>query len=72
MYLIDVYTVPVNLAGLTGISVPCGFTSDHLPIGLQLIGGHFQEENVLRAAYAFQEQTDFHKQRPEVIRKNES
>lgn len=69
MYLIDVYTVPVNLAGLTGISIPCGFTQDHLPLGLQIIGGHFQEEKVLRTAYAFQEQTDFHKRQPEIARK---
>ena len=66
MYLEDVYTVPINLAGVTGMSIPCGFTRDHLPVGLQLIGGHFQEENVLRTAYAFQENTDFHKQQPEV------
>ena len=66
MYLIDVYTVPVNLAGLTGISIPCGFTQDHLPLGLQIIGGHFQEEKVLRTAYAFQEQTDFHRRQPEI------
>lgn len=68
MYLIDVYTVPINLAGLTGISIPCGFTQDQLPIGLQIIGGHFQEEKVLRAAFAFQEQTNFHRQQPEIAR----
>ncbi|GAK59436.1 glutamyl-tRNA(gln) amidotransferase subunit A [Candidatus Vecturithrix granuli] len=68
MYLIDVYTVPINLAGLTGISIPCGFTQDHLPIGLQIIGGHFQEEKVLRTAFAFQEQTNFHRQQPEIAR----
>jgi aspartyl-tRNA(Asn)/glutamyl-tRNA(Gln) amidotransferase subunit A len=64
MYLGDVFTVPVNLAGVTGISIPCGFTQDGLPLGLQIIGGHFQEEKVLRAAYAFQENTDFHKKQP--------
>ena len=72
MYLIDVYTVPINLAGLTGISIPCGFTQDHLPIGLQIIGGHFQEEKVLRAAHAFQEQTNFHRQQPEIARKDDN
>ncbi len=64
MYLGDVYTIPLNLAGVTGISIPCGFTGDGLPIGLQLVGGHFEEATVLRAAYAFQEQTDFHKKQP--------
>jgi len=66
MYLGDVYTIPVNLAGLNGMSIPCGFTADGLPIGLQLIGGHFQETQVLRAAYAFQTRTDFHQQQPTV------
>lgn len=64
MYLSDIYTVPVNLAGVTGISIPCGLTSGGLPIGLQLIGGHFQEKIVLRTAFAFQENTDFHKKTP--------
>ncbi len=66
MYLGDVYTIPLNLAGVTGISIPCGLTSEGLPVGLQLIGGHFEEENVLRTAYAFQERTDFHKKQPEI------
>jgi len=66
MYLGDIFTIPVNLAGVAGISVPGGFTQEGLPIGLQLIGGHFQEEKVLRAAYAFQETTDFHKKQPET------
>lgn len=64
MYLGDVFTVTINLAGVTGMSVPCGFTRTGLPIGLQLIGGHFQEEKILRAAYAFQENTDFHTKTP--------
>lgn len=64
MYLGDVFTIPINLAGVTGMSIPCGFTPSGLPIGLQLVGGHFQEEQVLRVAYAFQEQTDYHKQQP--------
>jgi aspartyl-tRNA(Asn)/glutamyl-tRNA(Gln) amidotransferase subunit A len=52
MYLNDVYTVPANLAGLPGISVPCGFDGRKLPIGLQLIGRPFDEETLLRLAHA--------------------
>ena len=52
MYLSDVYTVPANLAGLPGISVPCGFDSKGLPVGLQLIGKPFDEETLLRIAHA--------------------
>src|SRR2546430_14470142 len=52
MYLSDVYTVPVNLAGLPGISIPCGFDSKGLPVGLQLIGKPFDEETLLRIARA--------------------
>ena len=52
MYLSDIYTVSVNLAGIPGISVPCGSTESGLPIGLQLLGRAFDEETLLRAAYA--------------------
>lgn len=61
MYLADIYTVPVNIAGLPAVSVPCGF-SDGLPIGLQLIGKSFDEATLLRAAYAYEQVTDWHKQ----------
>jgi aspartyl-tRNA(Asn)/glutamyl-tRNA(Gln) amidotransferase subunit A len=64
MYLSDVYTLSVNLAGLPAISVPCGFSQKGLPIGLQLLGSHFQEQTLLRAAFAFEQATDWHKQRP--------
>ncbi len=64
MYLNDVFTIPVNLAGLPGISIPCGFSSNRLPIGLQLIGKPFDEAQVLRVASAFESATDWHKQRP--------
>ena len=64
MYLLDVYTAPVNLAGLPGISLPCGFDAKGLPVGLQLIGRPFGEADILRAACAFQHETDFHKARP--------
>lgn len=63
MYLGDVYTVSVNLAGLPGISVPCGLDSKGLPIGLQLIGDCFKEKNIIRAAYAY-EQTREYKHSP--------
>ena len=55
MYLGDIYTISVNLAGLPGISVPCGTDSKGLPIGLQLIGDCFKEKNIIRAAYAFEQ-----------------
>ena len=64
MYLSDVYTVPVNLAGLPGISVPCGFNSAGLPIGLQIIGKPFDEETILRVAHAFEQHTDYHRRKP--------
>lgn len=59
MYLGDVYTISVNLAGLPGISVPCGLDSKGLPIGLQLIGDCFQEKKILRAAYAFEQTREY-------------
>jgi aspartyl-tRNA(Asn)/glutamyl-tRNA(Gln) amidotransferase subunit A len=64
MYLSDIFTISVNLAGLPGISVPCGFTSGNLPIGLQLIGRHFEEDTILRAAYAYEQSTGWHRRRP--------
>lgn len=63
MYLSDVYTVPANLAGIPGVSVPCGFV-DGLPAGLQILGKHFDEAGVLRVAHAFQQATDWHLGRP--------
>lgn len=63
MYLGDIYTISVNLAGLPGISLPCGVDKSGLPIGLQLIGDCFQEKNIIRAAYAF-EQTKSYKHSP--------
>ena len=65
MYLADVCTIPVNLAGVPGISLPCGF-SEGLPIGLQLIGQPFDETTLLRAAYAFEQNTEHHQRHPEV------
>lgn len=64
MYLSDIYTVSVNLAGLPGLSMPCGFDSKGMPIGAQLIGPHFGEGKLLNAAHAFQQDTGYHKQTP--------
>jgi aspartyl-tRNA(Asn)/glutamyl-tRNA(Gln) amidotransferase subunit A len=61
MYLSDIFTIPVNLAGTCGISVPAGMGAGDLPIGLQLIGRPFGEETILRAAYAFEQATEWHK-----------
>ena len=60
IYMLDVTTIPVNMAGLPGISIPCGF-ADGLPVGMQLIGKPLDEETVLRAAYTFEQATEFHK-----------
>ena len=65
MYLSDIFTLSLNLAGLCGISVPCGF-SDGLPVGLQFIGKAFDEMTVLRAAYAYEQATEWHQGRPEL------
>ena len=59
MYLGDIYTISVNLAGLPGITVPCGMDSNGLPIGLQLIGDCFKEKNIIRAAYSFEQTREF-------------
>jgi aspartyl-tRNA(Asn)/glutamyl-tRNA(Gln) amidotransferase subunit A len=61
MYLSDIFTIPVNLAGTCGMSVPCGFSRDGLPIGMQLIGRPFGEETILKAAYAYEQATDWHR-----------
>ena len=64
MYLADVFTISVNLAGTCGISLPCGFTKSNLPIGLQLIGPRFGEEKILQAAHAYEQSHDFWKRMP--------
>ena len=64
MYLSDVYTISCNLAGLPGLSVPCGFVDGHLPAGLQLLGPPLGEIDLLRAAAAYQRATDWHTRRP--------
>ena len=61
MYLSDIFTIPTNLAGLPGISLPCGLSKNGLPIGLQLIGNYFEEGRILQVAHAFEQSTDFHR-----------
>jgi len=68
MYLFDLYTVSTNLAGIGGISIPCGFSSAGLPIGLQLQAPPFEEDRLLRGAWMFQQATDWHTRRPELTR----
>ena len=66
MYLADICTVPVNIAGLPGISVPCGVDKNNMPIGMQLIGNYFSEETLLNAAYTYEKATNFReKYKPE-------
>ncbi len=67
MYLSDIFTLSANLAGIPGISVPCGFSENGLPIGLQLMGRHFNEEMLIKVAYNFEQATDFHKKKPKLI-----
>jgi aspartyl-tRNA(Asn)/glutamyl-tRNA(Gln) amidotransferase subunit A len=67
MYLNDVFTIPVNLAGLPGVSVPAGFTKGGLPVGLQVIGKAFDEAAVLRTAKAYEGATEWHKRKPELV-----
>jgi aspartyl-tRNA(Asn)/glutamyl-tRNA(Gln) amidotransferase subunit A len=67
MYLADIYTITCNLAGIAGISVPCGFTRGGLPIGLQILGAPFEEEKLLRVARMFERATTWHTRRPAMI-----
>jgi len=65
MYLMDIFTISANLAGICGLSIPCGFTSQpRLPIGLQLLGKPFAEETILRLAHAYEQSTAWHKEKP--------
>ena len=68
MYLSDIYTVSINLAGLPALSMPCGFDKNKMPIGAQIIGRPLGEADVLKAAHAFQLVTDFHKARPQEVK----
>lgn len=71
MYLGDIYTVMINIAGLPALAMPCGFDSDGMPIGMQLIGRPFEEQTILEAGHAYQSVTDYHKQKPAVRKEAE-
>jgi aspartyl-tRNA(Asn)/glutamyl-tRNA(Gln) amidotransferase subunit A len=64
MYLDDLYTIPINLAGLPGLSIPCGFGAKGRPVGLQIVGNYFDEGRMLAAAHAYQQATDWHTRIP--------
>ncbi|NNL76316.1 MAG: Asp-tRNA(Asn)/Glu-tRNA(Gln) amidotransferase subunit GatA [Desulfobacterales bacterium] len=66
MYLSDIFTLSANLAGIPGMSVPCGFSSEGLPIGLQIMGDHFNEEMLFKVAHSFEKVTEFHKKKPKI------
>src|SRR5690554_161214 len=66
MYLSDIYTIAINLAGVPGVSLPCGFGADAMPVGLQLVGNHFDEARLLDVAHRYQQVTDWHRLRPEI------
>jgi aspartyl-tRNA(Asn)/glutamyl-tRNA(Gln) amidotransferase subunit A len=68
MYLSDIYTIAVNLAGLPGMSIPCGFDRGQLPVGLQIIGNYFSESQMLNVAHCYQRATDWHTRVPPGIR----
>lgn len=66
MYLSDIFTISANLAGVPAISIPCGFTPDGLPVGLQIMGRPFDEGTILRIAYAYESSADWHKRKPQI------
>lgn len=66
MYLADVFTIPVNCAGVPALSVPCGFTSDNLPVGMQIIGPQFKEDLLLKVGAAYEQVTEWHKRKPVI------
>jgi aspartyl-tRNA(Asn)/glutamyl-tRNA(Gln) amidotransferase subunit A len=66
MYLTDIFTISLNLAGVPGLSIPCGFTSENLPVGLQIIGKHFDEASIFKIAYAYEQNTGWRKRKPNL------
>lgn len=67
MYLGDIYTVMINIAGLPSLALPCGFDSDNMPVGMQLIGKPFNEKTILTAGFVYQNATDYHTKKPQLI-----
>ena len=67
MYLGDIYTVMINIAGLPSLALPCGFDSDNMPVGMQLIGKPFNEKTILTAGFTYQHATDYHTKKPQLI-----
>jgi aspartyl-tRNA(Asn)/glutamyl-tRNA(Gln) amidotransferase subunit A len=67
MYLSDIYTISTNLAGLPGMSLPCGFGNNSMPVGLQIIGRWFDEARMLNVAHQYQQVTDWHTRMPEGL-----
>ena len=67
MYLADIYTLSANLAGLPAMSVPCGFSANNLPIGLQLIGNYFSEARLLQVAHQYQQSSDWQLRQPSEV-----
>ena len=66
MYLSDIFTISANLAGIPGISVPCGFSAQGLPIGVQFLAGHFAEGKLLQIAHNYEQHAHIEKRRPEL------
>jgi aspartyl-tRNA(Asn)/glutamyl-tRNA(Gln) amidotransferase subunit A len=67
MYLSDIFTISVNLAGLPAISLPCGFDREGMPVGLQIIGRPFDEASILSVAHAYEQSTEWHRKTPPEI-----
>jgi aspartyl-tRNA(Asn)/glutamyl-tRNA(Gln) amidotransferase subunit A len=66
MYLSDIFTISANLSGIPAISIPCGFTHDNLPVGLQILGKPFDEQMLFKVGHAYQQLTDWHTRIPEL------
>jgi aspartyl-tRNA(Asn)/glutamyl-tRNA(Gln) amidotransferase subunit A len=71
MYLQDIFTLALSLAGLPGLSLPCGFDDAGLPIGLQIMGGAFDEATIVRVAHAYEQATEWHKRRPNLPKREQ-
>ena len=71
MYLSDIFTISANLAGVPAVSIPCGFTGEDLPIGLQLLSKPFAEETLFRVAYTYEQNTTWHKRKPDLDGRND-